>query len=66
MENYTIKEVAKRFKVSTHTVYKWLRLGYFPNAYKLTPDAKTSRYLVPESDLVAFEQKQRGKSLPAT
>ena len=51
--HHTVKEVARIFKKSEKTVWRWLQEGVmFPNAKKL----KSGGYLIPESDvLAAFE-----------
>ena len=50
-------DVAKRLQVHPTTVQGWIRKGYFPNAYKLGL-GKNSPYIIPESDIVAFEEKR--------
>lgn len=57
------KAVAKRLGVSDRTIARWLNAGYFPNAYKLNPETYKSAYIIPEVDVIAFEQK-RLNSLP--
>jgi len=51
-------EVATRLGVHQTTVQLWIRKGHFPNAYKLGL-GKNSPYIIPESDIVAFEEKRR-------
>ncbi len=51
-------EVAERLGVHRITVQLWIRKGYFPNAYKVGL-GKNSPYVIPESDIVAFEEKRR-------
>jgi len=51
-------KVATRLGVHQTTVQLWIRKGHFPNAYKLGL-GKNSPYIIPESDIVAFEEKRR-------
>ena len=50
------REIADRFGVDHSTVLYWIRKGHFPNARKAGP-SRTSPYRIPESDVVAFEEK---------
>jgi hypothetical protein len=50
-------DVAKRLQVHPTTVQGWVRKGYFPNAYKVGL-GKNSPYIIPESDIIAFEEKR--------
>ena len=36
-EFYKVGELAKKFKVSTSSIWGWVRLGYMPKPIKLTP-----------------------------
>lgn len=60
MKLYSIAEVAGKFGASKLTVYRWIWAGHFPNAFKLTPGGRTSPWRIPETDIAAFEEKQRG------
>lgn len=51
MEVYTIEQVAKRYNVSTRTVYKWIRDGLL-HAFRL---GGKGDYRVRDIDLAAFE-----------
>jgi len=56
---YSVKEAAERLGVGTTTVNRWVKLGEFPNAYKLNPRAKNSPFRIPEEDIVAFEEERQ-------
>ena len=56
---YTARKAAERLGVAATTVSRWVKIGRFPNAYKLDPNANNSPYRIPEEDLVAFEEKRR-------
>lgn len=56
---YTVKKAAERLGVAASTVSRWVKIGRFPNAYKLDPNGDNSPYRIPEEDLVAFEGKRR-------
>lgn len=48
-EYYTVKDVAKLFRVNREeTIRSWIRRGLFPNAIK------TDGYLIPQCDIDAF------------
>ncbi len=51
-------DAAKRLGVSAMTIRRMIRAGEFPNAYKSRPLAKTSPYIIPLSDIEAFEQQR--------
>jgi excisionase family DNA binding protein len=50
-------DVAKRLQVHPTTVQGWIRKGHFPNAHKLGL-GKNSPYIIPESDVIAFEEER--------
>lgn len=50
---YTIREAGEKLRRSTRTIYAYIRSGQL-KATKLTPDAKNSKFLIAESDLVEF------------
>lgn len=54
----SVSEAAKRLGVDSRTVRRWINKGYFPNAYSkgLGP---TSPYVIPISDIKAFEKRRR-------
>jgi excisionase family DNA binding protein len=56
----TVAEVAERLNVHPTTVQRWVRLGHFPGAYKKGP-GRNSPYIVPETDIAAFEEKIQGR-----
>ncbi len=60
MKDLTVKEVASRLGAHHRAIHDWIDQGAFPNAYKLNPNNLTSPYRIPESDVVAFEEKRRG------
>ncbi len=49
-------EAAKRLHVTTRTVQRWVKKGYFPGARKKSPTL-SGAYLIPESALLAYEQQ---------
>ncbi|ERS11632.1 hypothetical protein Q672_19220 [Marinobacter sp. EVN1] len=49
---YTVDEVSSRYKVSTKTIWRWVREGRFPRPVKVGPG--TTRWR--EEDLQAFEE----------
>ena len=49
-------EAAKRLHVTTRTVQRWVKKGYFPGARKKSPTL-SGAYLIPESALLAYEQE---------
>jgi len=59
-EILTTAQVAKMLGVTPATVNNWLKsdLGYFPNAYPLSPTPK-SPWRIPKSDVEAFIQRRR-------
>ena len=52
----TTKQIADRLRVDRATVLYWIRKGHFPDARKAGP-GRTSPYRIPESNVVAFEEK---------
>lgn len=57
----TTAEAAQRLGVSQVTINKWIDLGYFPNAYKLSGTGN-SPYRIPERDVQDFEQKRKASA----
>lgn len=56
-KEYTLQEVADRFRVSRMTIIRWCRAGHFPNARKKNPFAAyNSPTLIPSSDVEKFEK----------
>ncbi|HEX7314481.1 MAG TPA: helix-turn-helix domain-containing protein [Pyrinomonadaceae bacterium] len=55
-----VPEVAERLGVLTSTVRIWCRSGRFPNAVQETT-LRGPVWLIPESDLVGFEKRGRGR-----
>ncbi len=62
---YSVKEAAKRLGVAATTLSRWVKIGRFPNAYKLDPNAKNSPYRIPEEDVEAFEEQRRQNMMEA-
>lgn len=60
MKALRVVDVADRLGVSRQTVTRWIRAGYFPGAYRADPEARTSYYCIPESDVEVFERKRKG------
>ena len=54
------KQAAERLHATSRQIIRWIHKGYFPNAYKLDPDAVNSHFRIPVSDIEAFEEKRRG------
>ncbi len=52
-------QVAERLGVDPRTVQRWVAAGRFPGAYRLDPDAKQSPYVIPSSDVTAFEARRQ-------
>ena len=52
-----VTEVAARLHVSDTTIHRWIEQEQFPNAFKIGP-AKNSPYLIPEADVVAYEERR--------
>jgi predicted site-specific integrase-resolvase len=62
-EIMTAAEVATRLGVDANTIGGWCNLGYFPNAYRVNPKKRKSRWRIPKRDVDAFieeRRKQRG------
>lgn len=57
----TTTEAAERLGVSRVTINEWIDKGFFPNAYKLSGQAK-SPYRIPVSDIETFEAKRLSES----
>jgi CheY-like chemotaxis protein len=51
-ESLTAKEVAHMCGVTSRTVTRWIKAGYFPGAWKAP--GKTSSYHIPKTEMVAF------------
>ena len=58
-EFLTATEVAQRLHVTSISVAKWIRLGHFPNAYKINPRLRKSAWRIPKADLDAFIAQRR-------
>lgn len=55
-----IAEAAELLNAKPRTVNHWIRQGYFPNAIKLNPMARTgSPYYIPVTDIEDFIQKRK-------
>ena len=54
---WSAQEVADRYNLSVHTVWKMVRTGVLP-ALKAVGVGKGRNMRIPESALAAFEQKQ--------
>jgi excisionase family DNA binding protein len=55
---FTTTEAAKRLGVNRVSVYRYVQRGKFPNA-RPKSDLDGSPILIPESDIVAFEERRR-------
>jgi excisionase family DNA binding protein len=58
----SVKEVAERLGVTPRAIHRWIKRGYFPGAYKLSP-ALNSPYRIPESDIIAFEERRERQTV---
>jgi excisionase family DNA binding protein len=52
-------DVAERLGVDVRTVQRWIAAGRFPGAYRVDPQGSRSPYLIPENDVVAFEERRK-------
>lgn len=57
-QEYTVQDLAQKWRVSDRAIQKWLAEGAFPNAYKVGL-GKNSHWRIPYSDVLAFEQQRR-------
>jgi predicted site-specific integrase-resolvase len=60
-EIYTTAQAANFFSVSRRTIQDWIARGYFPNVFKLNPNARRPEYRIPQSDIakiIALRQNQ--------
>ena len=55
----TTAEAAERLQTSTRNVTRWIRRGSFPGAFKINPDVENSPFLIPETAVIAFEERRR-------
>ncbi len=55
----TNKQAAERLHVSHEKIRQMILEGLFPHAFKKDGSKKTSPYVIPERDLIAFERKWR-------
>ena len=58
---YSTGEVAVRYDVTERTVRNWLDAGLFPGATKKAPLTNSS-WQIPESALIAFDEKRMAMS----
>ena len=54
-----MKEADGRLGVAATTLSRRVKIGRFPNAYKLDPKGKNSPHRIPEADIEAFEGERR-------
>jgi DNA invertase Pin-like site-specific DNA recombinase len=63
MKAWTAQELEKMFKVSRHTINRWIKFGYFPNAFP-NDDKKTyKKWFVPDDDVKRFVRPKVGQQL---
>ena len=60
-EQFSTAKVAQRYQVHPRTVRRWIDVGYFPNAMKLSP-AQRSDWRIPAGDVEAFDHQRRQAS----
>ena len=53
----TVTETAQRIDVDTKTIRRWIQIGEFPNAYRLS-SVKQSPYRIPLADIEAYEAER--------
>lgn len=59
-EFVSVDEAAKMLGMSSRTVSRWVKQGYFPNAQKKNPfAARGSAYEIPKSDIEVFLDKRK-------
>lgn len=59
---FTVSDLAEKFKVEKRIVLGWIERGLLPNAKKGKSQFGVEFWTVPESDLINFEpQKRRGR-----
>ena len=59
----TSEEVADLLGVTVASISRWVRNGYFPNAWRINPHGKKSEWRIPKKDIDAFielRMRQRG------
>jgi hypothetical protein len=59
----TVPKVASKLDADVNKVLAWIKAGSSPNAYKMNPHLKKSRWRIPKGGLGAFieqRRKQRG------
>lgn len=54
---YSLHQIAQELHLALRTIQKWREAGRFPNARQVNPEAKTSAWLVPASDLDALKEQ---------
>ncbi len=57
-ELLTCAEVAARLGVTIASISRWVRAGYFPNAWRINPHGK-SEWRIPKKDVDAFIELRR-------
>jgi excisionase family DNA binding protein len=55
----TAPEVAQMLGVSSASISIWLRMGSFPNAYRINPMRPRSAWRIPRSDVDEFIRERR-------
>ncbi len=50
-------EVAMMLGVTVNTIGRWLKEGYFPNAYRINPRSR-SHWRIPKKDVDAFIEER--------
>lgn len=56
----SVTEAAERLEVSNSTIIRYIKSGYFPDAYRSNPHAtRGAAWRIPEEDVEAFEEKRR-------
>ena len=58
-ELLTCAEVAEHLGVTIATISRWVRAGYFPNAWRINPHGHKSEWRIPKKDVEAFFELRR-------
>lgn len=52
-------EAAKRLRVTTRSITRWIEEGEFPGAFKANPEVKNSPYLIPIREFEKFAENRK-------
>ncbi len=57
-EHMTVAQVAEMFGVNVKSVLDWIYAGKLPGARKIDPTRRTSAYLIPTEEVLAFKKER--------